>query len=657
MKSKSFINPYNFVPLEESCIRKSLAEYCCSEEPLLTGYMDCKLDTLTPLIIPNTSNDKAMHRADEERVGKSYDFFSYANLEFSGLGAAMNRYEKPVIPGSALRGVIRSVYETAFNGCLSTVDLNRKMHRRITKPKKAGLLRRNAQGGWEVVKCERVKIEVTLSKFEFGHVSINDYEKWKENELISVKRNRNKVAYQVEHGRVYGNGWNTGHLHKGEPFGEKTNVKPLGDKKYESVFVRIKPEKVLSVSDDEWRRFKELLRQYADDKLNLHIGKGHSGYRKYCELVDKAERNGEKFQLPVYYQEQDNEKDQVAMFLTPAMISKEVFQTEIGQLLRDSGGYQPCDERDMLCPACALFGMAGERSLASRVRFTDANVSGDIATEYYFDDFVLPELGEPKPGTVEFYSVFPEKVKSKPNMQYPYWTYDYIADGDKVRLLEKNKLKIRGRKFYWHHEPVQETIDNSNSAAKSGDDLNNMKQRVRAVAAGTTFSFRVYFDSVTKEELARLYWALTFEDTGCAHKIGHGKPLGYGSATIQVTRIMIRQLDRETGERSLRDEKQRILQSYRLDETPSMALLKKIASWTNKPSRMVSYPLGEGNKNSGGSNNTASHQWFGINRKNKGFDKVLPTIEEELDEKASDKWLYKLKETAANTKPRHRRRK
>lgn len=652
-----FINPYNFVPLEENCIRRSLTEYRCSDEPLLTGYMECTLETLTPLIIPNTSNNQGLHQSDGETGGKSYDFFSYSNHEFSPAGVAINRFDKPVIPGSALRGVIRSVYEAAFNGCLSTVDMNRKLHRRTTKPKKAGLLRRRAQGDWEVVECERVMLNVKCSdERRYGKkVPPDIYRKWEEGDEISVlKSDLNyvtsrgyktdfRVAMDFKKGEKKGERWEQGYLHKGEPFSRKH---------HESVFVPNKNNKSFLLASGELDRLKELLRQYADIQINRHNKDGkHSGYVGWKERFENLEESSmETISLPVYFSIQIENSEQYAMYLTPAMISKEVFQTGIKQLLRDNGGYQPCDNRDMLCPACALFGMSGERSLASRVRFSDANVSGDDMAQY---DLLLPELGEPKPGTVEFYSVFPGNRKPEQDM-YPYWTYDYITtNSGKVRSLGKKELQIRGRKFYWHHEPTKETIGKSNPSGKRGDVSNSMVKRVRAVSAGTDFSFRVYFDAVTKEELEHLHWALTFEDTGCAHKIGHGKPLGYGSATIRVTQIMVRRLDPETGERSIRDEKQRIMQTNHLSETPSMALMKKIASWTNKPSEKVSYPLGEGNKKSGESNMTASHQWFGINRKKEGFSRVLPTIEEELDENASGKWLCKLEKSASNTKPRH----
>jgi len=631
-----FVNPYNFVPLEGHCHKDAPAH--ANTGPLLTGYVECTLKTLTPLIIPNTSNAAALHRADEKvEAGNSYDFFSYVNLASGGKGAANGKYERPVIPGSELRGVIRSVYEAAFNGCLSTVDLNRKLHRRTMQTKRPGILRRNQRGDWEVVKCERVKIKVVPGTFTNNKdcvISINDYEKWKEAEFISVKKGKNNVACSVKPGRIRQDRSLIGRLHKGEPFGERTPEYPLGAKRYESVFIRGK-EAPLTVSEAEMKQLKELLRQYADPKINKHLDMGHSGYTEWSQLFGNMERGDHRSELPVYYTKQSNK----ATHLTPAMISKEVFQTGIGELLKANGEYQPCNDRGKLCPACTLFGMTGDRSLASRVRFSDGEWLDNGSTHYGLRTFTLPELGEPKPGTVEFYTFPVDKRRAE---KFPIWTYDYVNRyKDEPRSLDEGELKIRGRKFYWHHEPFGKSDGVSTNAYPADGSLSSMRQRVRAVDKGHAFTCRIYFDAVTAEELNRLRWALTFESADCAHKMGRGKPLGFGSVQLEVERIMVRQLDSSSGGRLVHELDQGVLGDARLGETVGMQKLKKILNWSGKPSH-VSYPLGDDNKDSGTSNSTASHQWFTENKEGGFFEKVLPTIDEELDSNSKNKWLNKL---------------
>lgn len=98
----NFINPYNFVPVDlRNTGRANAAE---RSEELLTGYFQCQVRCRTPLAIPDVE-----HREDLGRQHYKYPFFS---LDGS-----------PVIPGSAVRGVIRSVYETITDSCFGSVQV------------------------------------------------------------------------------------------------------------------------------------------------------------------------------------------------------------------------------------------------------------------------------------------------------------------------------------------------------------------------------------------------------------------------------------------------------------------------------------------------------------------------------------------------------
>ena len=44
---------------------------------------------------------------------------------------------------------------------------------------------------------------------------------------------------------------------------------------------------------------------------------------------------------------------------------------------------------------------------------------------------------------------------------------------------------------------------------------------------------------------------MDFADSRCAHKIGRGKPLGFGSVKIRIDDLKIQTLDKETGELKL----------------------------------------------------------------------------------------------------------
>lgn len=78
-----------------------------------------------------------------------------------------------------------------------------------------------------------------------------------------------------------------------------------------------------------------------------------------------------------------------------------------------------------------------------------------------------------------------------------------------------------------------------------------MKQRIRPLKESNLeteerlFCFRVYFDRLNQTELEQLRWALDFADSNCAHKIGRGKPLGFGSVKIHIDNLKIQILIRK----------------------------------------------------------------------------------------------------------------
>ena len=111
MVQEKFINPYNFIALPS----KKAEAY--SDTDVHTGVISYTITTKTPLFIPNTSNDNAF---DCKGNHKSYDFFSYQELE-NGVDYK-DKYFEPVIPGSEIRGMVRSLYETLTDSCMSVFN-------------------------------------------------------------------------------------------------------------------------------------------------------------------------------------------------------------------------------------------------------------------------------------------------------------------------------------------------------------------------------------------------------------------------------------------------------------------------------------------------------------------------------------------------------
>lgn len=329
---------------------------------------------------------------------------------------------------------------------------------------------------------------------------------------------------------------------------------------------------------------------------------------------------------------------------------KETHTKTLETILEANGGFQPCHRREELCPACRLFGMVskkegGKDAVGSRVRFTDATLKNpkdtDDLSKCYMKPLVLPESGEPHPDTVEFYTLSPYADPGKEGWRTEgYWTYDYkcIKVDHKVirKKLPDHLPMVRGRKFYWHNNNWKKYMNN-----KELDHV--MQQRIRPVKESDPvtgerqFCFRVYFDRINQQELEYLRWSLDFSDSECAHKLGRGKPFGFGSIRIHIDDLKKQKINLETGELELVSTDYKDL-GAKIDESgEAIKSLKLMANWKNRPLD-VGYPVLKKDKKG------ESFRWFVKNRKKVDstgiqpeFSKILPKAVEELGEKRNQK--------------------
>lgn len=112
--NERFINPYNFIPLPDSITRTE------PKYGTLCGKIVCHMTAHTPVAVPDHEKRTA------DKIGHySYPFFSVG--------------DKPIIPGSSIRGVVRSMFEAVTNSCVS-VNNNNILSARSSAPKLPGIL-------------------------------------------------------------------------------------------------------------------------------------------------------------------------------------------------------------------------------------------------------------------------------------------------------------------------------------------------------------------------------------------------------------------------------------------------------------------------------------------------------------------------------------
>lgn len=515
-----FLNPYHFLPLQHE---KSLWEDDEKEESY-TGMISYEITTRTPLLVPGQVLKM------DEKTGHPYKrFFTYDN---TGEDLSLKTRYRPAIPGSEIRGVIRSIYETLTNSCLSMIDEEEDIARRVSDIFSPGLIRRTEDKG---------RISYTLlpaKKAQVGYQAADE---------LGLKDGAVCIGKtDGRHFHILDTGNQTGYLLKGEKTGQKEKKSH-----YTMMYLSDKTNAGITLSDTDIKNLQRVLSVYDDDRLNKQIEDHAHWYAGYKEELDKflsgktENTPGAETLFPVYYSKVEAAGGRNSMlYLSPACITKEIYNTRIKDIIT---GYSPCRNKNELCPACSLFGMAGdtnEDSLAGKLRFTDVSAAdGTDPEDYYFHDkrycdsngmVTLPELSMPKPSAAEFYLQMPENPKVELlNWNYDYYVYRGKYGAEFMMSGHGYSPKIMGRKYYWHD------LSGHPAFGIEGTDEPKTKrnQTVQLVDSGKTFHGHIYFDKISRTELCRLVWICNISSLweGHGYKIGGGKPLGLGSIEMRVT--------------------------------------------------------------------------------------------------------------------------
>ena len=630
--NNTFINPYNFVPfgtkIEESGHKKTKQEvYMSDSSKLLSGWLDIDIYIKTPLIIPDGAHPKYYRLiGDKNNASLSKEPFIPSNdYEKNSSHKAYSFQKLPSddgtmkysIPGSELRGVIRSAYESVTDSCVpfllkdgsrlsQRVPIFGSLHRR-------GLLCLE-NGKWKLYSAKTVGTdEVTIKK-----------------EMQPDKKGKPTAKYKlfrINGGEV---------LEKTGDFSKKYNGVvqyniPVDIKKTYHVVYLQKNELIKEWSNDEpYQNMCSVLDRDAAHKNGNNPNQGPCNDLKMAlEREHKGKNNA--LGVPVYYfyvtpNGKDEGSGEKLVYLSNSAIGRIAQRRKWKDII---GEHVPCNGKGELCPACLLFGTKEGDGLKGRVRFTDAFSDDRLSIEKH----CLGILGGPRPSAFEFYL-------NRPFDDATYWNFDFygikVQQGDRTitEYRHLDKATPKGRKMYWHLTPQSDaTPSNQNST-------------MEAIGSGVFYS-KVYFDGITKTQLNDLMWVISMgdntPDSPLQFKLGHAKPLGYGSTKLVVSAIHKREfLKAEDGAISFRVSKEipNIEDlSYGLDNDMVKTFLA-MADFGTTSGENVEYPNGA----------IKTFEWFAKNRTNADTLTVLPdplsgNIVQKNNEKSSGGFR---KETAKN---------
>lgn len=356
-----------------------------------------------------------------------------------------------------------------------------------------------------------------------------------------------------------------------------------------------------SEADDHCRRWRELMDNYRTthdcDRAAGRSGPPALRYARWGRHIDPATQ--ERLLAPgtlCYAQVEQVPTGAIRLLeLYPVMISRKLYRCSPEALLPASLKLRPATSLAELSPADRVFGWVnGEetvkgsapRAYRGQLRIGPVRCQTSDAIEDFAEPGVpLAILGEPKPAQARFYvarSV--EGSKQRDGISKEAAVYE-------VRGADGQDKGLRGRKVYPHHQglpdgywdkPVEDRTQQAVArpgspamyfqeyrrphqcekvlvrqdhgrhqekpkmkadgtfALKTGEANEQRDDQNRSVLGwvrpGAEFSFDIDVLNLTSVELGALLWLLTLPE-GYFHRLGGGKPLGFGSVRLALEEV------------------------------------------------------------------------------------------------------------------------
>ena len=544
--------PYNFVPLPERVVKAvDQADTLPSHDVYLnkSGYFQVTLTTKSPLYVrcPFTLADFLSQEREEDedlpfrrKVRNTPDFF-YTHDK-----------AQPVIPGSSLRGMLRSLLEIVSYGKVERVTDSFKIFYRavaaakddpIGKPYRdiLGMFGRKVRAGYLVKKENEWHVQPAMGKLtKAGYLTVRE-EDIPSDALPGLIR-LNSENYSPQYHQVSFDGKEV----KGKFSLTKIGSPPQPQFKYQGVLVC--SGNMLETGGEEAQspRKTHALVLEADQtttraKINAQSVEDYiDALTPFQKKAPFNERTGcLQDGRPVFYVEDEEEIiffGHSPNFRIPAFSNKKRrARTPLDFVPQELRRPEDIDYAD------ALFGYAkgnnvavsqGKKaqSYASRISVTDATLQDNqIDCIWLSPQPIVPQiLATPKPSAFQHYL-----TQQKPNRKIKLDHYGTSPPHDTV---------IRGHKRYWHqgNRAVLDIKEDDPQWLQNGrvKDDSTQHTQFKPVKAGVKFTFRVYFENLSDRELGALCWVLhplgDEQKTYC-HSLGMGKPLGMGAVKLDAT--------------------------------------------------------------------------------------------------------------------------
>lgn len=584
--------PYNFVELPEKIVEAELPlpegdRYHPNKDvglPRHTGRIECTLTTESPLYIrsgltpSDFSNfgDTPNEDLTPEQRKKKAEFFQHpSNLLH------------PVLPGSSLRGMLRTLVEIISFGKIERVSDQQKFFFRAVAAENDDPLRdkykdhignmaKNVQAGylefdkkqhkWFVRPSQKIDEQLFIEvkeedikdalpslilmnkanyipqyiqiSFEVTAASINVSEKL--NKYSSYK------GWLVTSGNMLEN-----LLEKTtEQEREKLLQKKEGRKYHYIVGEAERSATRLEISPDAIRNYRDALTNFQKGKEKQFQNNPKNRFDEKMGVLEEG--------LPIFYCEPQNGQSVVTLFGQSPNFRIPYSPNNDGKAA-SAVDFIPKDigESDKIDLADAIFGFVRngkdkkeqiasegkkekrEQSRAGRVFISDGYYVNNEEGIWLTKETITPHiLASPKPTTFQHYLV--QTTQEKPKLKH------YASQPNEETV-------IRGHKLYWHKGNVSKDKIQADATKAEIEEKRSQYTEIKPIKQGVSFEFTIQFENLSDVELGALLWILTLSSDE-ANKIkllnldgqekyrlslGMGKPLGMGSVVLKKSELVL----------------------------------------------------------------------------------------------------------------------
>jgi len=579
--------PYNFVPLPEVVVT---AVESASELPdhdryypdRYTGYFEVTLTTMSPVYVrcPLTRQEFDLDEQNKDRNGRPIDNQTQYTDRIKNTPDFFYTRDRnqPVIPGSSLRGMLRSMLEIVSYGKVQWVMGKRLIYRAVGDPSSLGDHYRQQMLGPNKAQRPNMHFDYPSRQVRAGYLRKTDAG-W----AIQPAREIDKetfvhVEYKQADPIIGGHGRQLVHNVFVEPATRAPSNR--GPRGRGNLILDLAITRRVSATPDQGLVPAKLIE-------SGHMGGRHAKHW-HCAIYE-ADPTQKPIPIPddmweIYQEDRDLTRglptrpllrdgdplfylldaDGNLVFFGPTMMFRLPYTKRPIDLV-PLALRRPED----IDYAEALFGFVRTREeledMKQRGVVSEIPPQGDKRRAYAGRVFVTDAVLEE--GQTNFWlspnPITPKILATpKPTAFQHYLTQQAPDDKNQLDHYDSpppHETVIRGHKRYWHQglstnqgltfNQIRERIRETSQIPPNS----TQHTQFRPVKPGVRFKFRIYFENLSERELGALCWTLhplgDPRKTYC-HHLGMGKPLGMGAVKLEATLYLT---DRQTRYSSLFD--------------------------------------------------------------------------------------------------------